>query len=89
MGEAKRSARELFEDMTQGQMTTDVAADLFTMSVRGGMAAAYLHANMTPLPHHAEMIRGEREITMRDIAEVAFHTNTEAAINLRDRTQGE
>ena len=70
-------------------LTKDEAAELFTMQVRGAIATAYLHANLTPLPHHAQMIRGTREITMRDIGEVGFHTGVEFNTAFRAREEGE
>lgn len=68
-------------------LTKDETGELFTMQVRGLLATAYLHANMSPLPHHAQMIRGTREITMRDIAEVGFHTGVEFNTAFRPRDE--
>ncbi|QJA43018.1 hypothetical protein [Phaeobacter phage MD18] len=69
-------------------LTKDETAELFTVQVRGAIATAYLHANKTPLPHHAQMIRGTREITMRDIGEVGFETGVEFTTALCPRDEG-
>ena len=45
----------------------DDFTELFETALRGRIAAAFAHADLTPGEAHWKMIRGEAEITLRDI----------------------
>lgn len=55
-------------------MDRDTAAELFEIRCRGILAAAFQYADKSPDDRQWEMLRGEREITMRDMGEISFKT---------------
>lgn len=54
-------------------MTKDEYAELFETQTRGIIATAFVHAQMSP-DEYWSLIRGEREITMRDLAKIGHTT---------------
>lgn len=70
-------------------MNKDDHADLFSLSVRGELARMFLHRAVEPTPEEWQMLSGTREITVRDIGNMAFRCNSEAIFTIVDRADGE
>lgn len=65
--------------------------ELFEIKVRGVCAAAFLAQDIAPTLEHMSMLRGKREITMRDIGEIGYSTGCNFKLDLyrRETTETE
>ena len=70
-------------------MTKDEFAELFSLRVRGVLAAAFSHSDTTPTDEQWKMLRGECEITERDIGEIGWLTDCEMQFQAIDRSPQE
>lgn len=66
-------------------LTKDEAVELFMIKTRGAVAAAFDYASLPPDKKQWEMLRGEAEITMRDMGEIGFHTITQFNLSFQER----
>ena len=57
-------------------------AELFEIACRGTLASAFYHTQTEPDEIQWEMLKGDREITMRDMGEISFATCVEFNMNL-------
>ena len=55
---------------------------LFEISCLGSLASAFYHTQTEPTTEQWQMIRGEREITMRDMGGISFSTCLEFNVNM-------
>lgn len=62
-------------------------ADLFQISWRGVLATAFANTYVTPSEQQWEMLNGDREVTLRDIAKVGHDTGTTFEMKFVDPTQ--
>ena len=68
-------------------MNKDTLAELFEIHCQGALAAAFQHAGITPIKKQWDMLRGEREITVRDIGEISFATGLNFSMTLIEKRQ--
>ena len=69
------------------KLSQEQAAELFTIRIRGAMAAAFEHANIIPTYEQWAMLTGTREITMRDLGEISFITRVHFSLSFQDTTE--
>ena len=61
----------------------DMAVELFEIRIRGMLARMFSARQTDPSPEQWEMLRGNREITLRDIGEIAFHLDFSVDLSLQ------
>lgn len=66
-------------------MDKDTAVELFEIRCLGALAAAFQHAEKTPDENQWAMLRGEREVTMRDMGEISFATCMNFALSVVEK----
>jgi hypothetical protein len=64
------------------KLSRDDFGELFEIACRGQLASAFYHTQVTPTLDQWQMLRGHREITMRDMGEISFATTLECSLNL-------
>ena len=74
-------------DNTTEELTRDDRTELFLAQVRGTIASAFNHSGVSPLPEEWAAIRGEIDLTMRQIGEIGHRTGFNMHINLIDRVK--
>ena len=62
-------------------MTKEEQLELFEVGLRGDIAKCFMMARVSPKEHWA-IIRGDREITVRDIAEIGYLTGFDINIKI-------
>ncbi len=62
-----------------------VEVDLFTMRLRGDIAGLFMARGETPCDRWLAVIRGERDPTMRDLAELAWNLDVDVVFVLGDK----
>jgi hypothetical protein len=75
--------------MTKTPMSKDDAVELFELRCRGALAAAFSHANIQPTEEQWQMLRGDKEITMRDMGEISFMTCLNFQLSFVERARDE
>lgn len=63
-------------------MTQEEFTALFSLHLRGELARAFMHRGMTPTNDEWLMLHGQKEITSRDIGEMAFRLDCDAAFSI-------
>jgi hypothetical protein len=58
-------------------LTRDEAVELLEIKCRGSVATAFAYADLMPTSSEWQMMRGSREITLRDLGEIGFKTDVE------------
>lgn len=66
-------------------LTKKEAVELFEIRCRGALAAAFDHAEKSPTSEQWQMLRGTREITLRDMGEISFATVTAFNLSFHER----
>ena len=66
------------------KITSEENSELFELQVRGGLADAFAYSGMSP-DAYWPLLRGEREITLRDIGEVSAVTGFNMTLQLSRR----
>ena len=61
----------------------ETAGELFEITVRGALAGAFAQTGVEPDEDQWEMLRGEREITMRDLGNIAHDLDLDLHLDLR------
>lgn len=69
--------------------TKDVAAELFEIRVRGALAMMLDLRKLEPTSEEWEMIRGQRDVTMRDIGEISHRANFNVLVVTEVRREDE
>ena len=70
-------------------MTKDEFTELFAMQVRGSVATAFVHSRAEICDEHWQMLRGEKEFTMRDLGEIGHLTGVNPHLVLRQLPERE
>jgi hypothetical protein len=74
-------------------LNAEQASELFEIRCRGAMAEAFHSSGVEPTSEQWKILRGERELTLRDIAEIGFATDVKFAFSFHDiedeKTKGE
>jgi len=67
----------------------DEAVELFEIRCRGALATAFDHAETQPTKEQWQMLRGTREITLRDMGEIGFSTVSCFSLSFHQRRREE
>lgn len=65
-----------------GQLDRAQYVFLFSLHVRGQLAQAFLHRGIKPTLEETDMLSGIKEITMRDLASMAFRLDCRPIFDL-------
>lgn len=68
-------------------MDKDTAVELFEIRCLGALATAFQHAEKTPDANQWAMLRGEKEVTMRDMGEISFSTCMNFSLSMIEKRQ--
>lgn len=71
--------------MTERNLSMEQLAELFEIQTLGTVAAAFVFGDVPPTKSHWEMLRGQREITLRDLGEIEGLTGYNMQLTLTDR----
>lgn len=66
-------------------LNKDDYTELFELRIRGILASGFAVSNVLPNAKHWKMLRGETDITMRDIGEINHITNVSLELHLMQR----
>lgn len=70
--------------MTEHNLSKEQLAELFRIQTIGTTAAAFAFGNVRPTKPQWEMLRGQREFTMRDLGEISFVTGYNMRLTIMD-----
>jgi hypothetical protein len=66
-------------------LVLDEVVELLEIQCRGSVATAFARADLMPTSSEWQMMRGDREITMRDLGEIGFKTDVKFTMSLLSR----
>lgn len=65
------------------------SSELFDLRARGALAGMFLARGIAPSPDQWEALRGERDISLREVAEIALTLDCNVEIGMPPRKKGE
>lgn len=66
-------------------MKIETATELFALKLRGNLARMFDHRGVEPTEAQWKMLRGEQEISLRDISDIAHDLGFEVSTHIGDR----